>query len=170
VCFQFWAISLVWTSVSRRRRQVVHIHAILGSGVYGGVGVTCFCRLPRYLWVARRLLISSIAEFGVLSAGFEQGWVLGVWTVDISTTSALGILGIIIYCNYQTMYKIHFTEESRIVGEFQFWMSRFALMRKEQCLDGFYELKFLKKNWYRWSLPIWEYEKLLAIYRYSQPQ
>jgi hypothetical protein len=61
------------------------------------------------------------------------------------STSALGILGISSYCDYQTMYKFYFTEESHIVEEFQFWTSKFALIWKEWCLDGFYELKFLKK-------------------------
>ena len=36
------------------------------------------------------------------------------------STSALHILRISSYCNYKTMYKIHFTEESRVVEEFQF--------------------------------------------------
>jgi hypothetical protein len=44
------------------------------------------------------------------------------------------------------MYEIYFAEENHFVEEFQFWMSRFALIWKEQCLNGFHELKFLKKT------------------------
>ena len=44
------------------------------------------------------------------------------------------------------MYGFYLTEESHFVEEFQFRVSKFALIWKEQCLNGSYELKKADTN------------------------
>ena len=83
------------------------------------------------------------------------------------STSSHGILRISSYCNHQTMYEVNCTEESCIIEEFQFWMSRFALIWKKTVSGWLLWIEISKKKLIQMKFIYMR--SLLAIYRYRQP-